>query len=71
MQKEVGEKTKPAILVGARMCEGEEQWGLSQALGRPRATGTVQLPLHTVMSEHRGIVARAPDFKREAEDSQL
>lgn len=70
MQKEVGERTKPAILLGARMWEGEGRWGLSQALGCPRATGTVQLPLHTVMWEHKGIVARAPDFRREAKDSQ-
>lgn len=71
MQKEVGERTKPAILLGTRMCEGEMWWGLSQALDCSQVTATVQLPLHTVMWEHKGIVVRAPDFKRQAEDSEL
>lgn len=64
MQKEVGERTKPAILLGTRMCEGEVWWGPSQALDCSQVTATVQLPLHKVMWEQKGIVVRTPDFKR-------
>ena len=63
MQKEEGERTKPTILLGARMCEGEEWWGLSQAPDCPQ--------VHMVMWEHKGMVARASDLKGEAKDPEL
>lgn len=63
MQRELGERTKPTILLGARMCEGEEWWGLSQALDCPQ--------VHGVMREHKGMVARDSDFKRGAKDPEL
>lgn len=63
MQKEVDERTKPTILPGASMSEGEGWWGLSQTLDCPQ--------VHIVMWEYKGMMARDTDFKREAKDPEL